>query len=377
MNARMLMLTSLESILQVCVHVCVVLCVCGDCTLMVWGGEIMSSLITTFSLCQVMCAVLMCCVAEHYSVLASVFHPTLSRNGACSRSRTTYEDISITAADESGRQERGVAPGSVRYVQRLSSVYGQLDQLAQQVAEMINNDESPHDEAMEIEDFEVEVSASDDSGDEYDNHKEHTSLPTRQESSGELEARRMATAKEPPVVPGYSPDSPSLQPQGRARKTYHALPSRPTSIGSHHSPVPPRSPMQSPEPNPPPLPPRLSKSFHDNRDLPPKRTSSPSLDHSSLSPLPPRPPKPYRMYKQPHVDLSSSPRERAPSVENRQSMSESALQEWTRTGSTGELPRKADLQSAASSASSLTSSIPVSTVDPLVTSSSSGHKTTE
>lgn len=257
------------------------------------------------------------------------------------------------------------------YSQRLSNVYGQFDHLAQQVAEMINNDESPLDEAMEIEDFEVEVSASDDSGDEDDDNKEHISVPTRQESSSEFETKKVSATKEPLSIPVHSPNSPSLSPQGHTRKTYHGFPSSPSaSASSRHSPLPPQTSGLSP----PPLPPRLNRSFHDNRDLPPQLPSS-LHDPSSHSPLPPRPPKPYHVHKREvagAVPLSSS-KEGAPHAQNRRSASEPVLQEWKRAGSEGELSRKADMQGTAHPVVTL----PTPAMDQLVTSQSGGHKGTE
>ena len=293
--------------------------------------------------------------------------PCPCRLGAQAHTRTTYEDISITTADESGRRDKSMdAKGN----QRLASVYGQFDQLAQQVAEMINNDEyeSPLDEAMEIEDFEVEVSASDDSGDEYDESKEHsTSVQTRQESS-EFEDKKMAATKEPL-------ESPLLSPHRNTRKTYHVHPTSPSSlVSSRHSPLPPHSPVQMSDPSPPPLPPRLSRSYHDSRDLPPRLPSSPSPDPSRRSPLPPRPPKPYHEHKRHAAGPIPVPTTKESNLhsENR-SMSDTALQEWNRAGSLGELDAKADVPGTANPVVTL----PTHAVDQLGTSPSGRHKATE
>ena len=297
--------------------------------------------------------------------------PVPSRLGAQSHSRTTYEDISITAADELGRQERGMGPRS-GYSQRLSNVYSQFDHLAQQVAEMINNDESPHDEAMEIEDFEVEVSASDDSGDEYDDNKEHVSVPTRLESNSEFETRKVSATKEPHGVLVHSPNSPSLSPQGHTRKTYHGFPSSPSApVSSRHSPLPP----QTSGPSPPPLPPRLSRPWHDNRELPPQLPSSSPPDPSSHSPLPPRPPKPYHVHKREAAGAVPMSLSKAGALhgQNNRSASEPVQHEWKRSGSEGEFSRKADMHSTAHPVVTL----PTPAMDQLATSPSGGHKATE
>lgn len=292
--------------------------------------------------------------------------PCPCRWEAQSHTRTTYEDISITAADESGRRGKSM---DAKSNQRLASVYGQFDQLAQQVAEMINNDEyeSPLDEAMEIEDFEVEVSASDDSGDEYDENKEHsTSVQTRQEST-EFEDKKMVASKEPL-------ESPLLSPHRHTRKTYHGLPTSPSSlVSSRYSPISPHSPVQMSEPSPPPLPPRLNRSYHDNRDLPPRLPSSPSPDPSRRSPLPPRPPKPYLEHKRHAAGPMPVPttKESTFHMESR-SMSDTALQEWNRAGSLGELDAKTDIPSTANPVVAL----PTPAVDQLGTSPSGRHKAT-
>lgn len=257
-----------------------------------------------------------------------------------------------------------------RHSERLSSMYGQFDHLAQQVAEMINNDESPLDEAMEIEDFEVEVSASDDSGDEYDESKEHSGhVQGRHESTSEFEGKRMAATKDPV-------DNPSLSPQGHTRKTYHGYPTSPSSlVGSRHSPLPPHSPVQTSGASPPPLPPRLNRSFLDNRDQPPRLPSSPSPDPSTRSPLPPRPPKPYHEHKKQAPGYMPVPltKEGALHAENRRSVSEFAVHEWKRAESVGELSTRADIPGTIHPVAALTTPV----ADQRAPSPSSRHKTAE
>ena len=214
----------------------------------------------------------------------------------CRTARTVRDDISIMHVNQVENDPQNPTAGSNTLDPRYSNMF---DRLAEKMSNILNGD-SPH-EMDEIEDFEVEVSASDDSGDELPEF----SRDDKVHKSGHTHSRNMMAPENNPKLAsavGEVPVSNLL-----TRRT----PFGEVGTEAMTPPIPPRqsmSPRKPPNasPSPPPLPPRLPRDrTTGSGSLDPhssQRSNSPSTSpsnyrHMAVSPGPPRPPKPFHLHK--------------------------------------------------------------------------------
>ena len=210
--------------------------------------------------------------------------------------RTVRDDISIMHVNQVENDPQNPTAGSSTLDPRYSNMF---DRLAEKMSNILNGD-SPH-EMDDIEDFEVEVSASDDSGDELPEFPRDDKV----HKSGHVHSRNVMAPENNPKVAsaiGELPVSNLL-----TRRT----PLNEAGMEAMTPPIPPRqsvSPKKPPNasPSPPPLPPRLPRDRTTGSgpldSHPSQRSNSPSTSpsnyrHMAVSPGPPRPPKPFHLHK--------------------------------------------------------------------------------
>ena len=223
---------------------------------------------------------------------------------------TSHEDICIVKAEsvESSLQE-----GQQRSRPMDRQLSRMFDRLTQRVADMLNGESS--NDMDDIEDFELEVSASDDSGDEGESHRVRSATlddPSRGQNVSEAHS---------PTIPSRQ----STSSQGSKNATFSQGYST-GHIPSHDSPI--LQPRCSPSPIPP-IPPRSHQVGKEPSHSPSSTFSSNSRTGMG-SPKPPRPPKPYHLTR---ITGRNSPEldKKPVSVANRRSISDSSAEQWQAT----------------------------------------------
>ena len=226
----------------------------------------------------------------------------------CRSVPSVRHDISILPVD--GSEDHSQSSTGDSLDPRYSDMF---DQLAQKVSNFLNGDSSQ--EMDDIEDFELEVSASDDSGDELVSPKDGRG----HKHSGNTQSRRSGSFRE------------SSHRNSPMTGDGHSLPSNDRGV----PPVPPRHtfPAKKPpssSPSPPPLPPRLNRDRNSQTQLsesPAQHSHSPTNPPrpASRSPLPPRPPKPYYLHKTDRMDQDNT---QSNGRDLSQSITESTVETW-------------------------------------------------